>query len=397
MSANWPLVPLGEVLQRRQDFIDLHPTTDYRELTVKLWGKGVVLRRVVPGSAIAGTRRSVAKAGQFILSRIDARNGAFGIIPDQLDGSIVSNDFPVFSPNASRLLTEYLDWMSKTKAFIELCQRASEGTTNRVRLQETRFLAMQVTLPSLDEQRRIVARIEGLSSKILEASTLRQESGAATDALAPSSCEEVFRRLAGKHGTRRLSALCDSITDGDHNTPAFEKEGVRFIFVGNVSSGVLHFDNAKRVSLNYFQALRQHRVPRRGDILYTAVGATLGIPALVETDEPFCFQRHVAILKPNRDRVDARFLYFMLKSRTAFGRAWDSTTGSAQPTVPLRAIRDLEVPLPSSHEQQRVTNELQRLFAQAEELRTAQLGSSAGLDALMPAILDRAFRGEPWV
>ena len=91
-----------------------------------------------------------------------------------LDGAVVSSDFPVFTLNSARILPEFLDWMSKTHEFVDLCKAASEGTTNRVRLKEERFLATQITLPSLEEQRRIVARIEELAIKIEEARGLKK-------------------------------------------------------------------------------------------------------------------------------------------------------------------------------------------------------------------------------
>jgi type I restriction enzyme S subunit len=76
MSAMWPRVRLGEVLRRSAETVTISPEAEYREITVKLWGKGVVLRRAVSGTEIASDRRFLAKASQFILSRIDARNGA---------------------------------------------------------------------------------------------------------------------------------------------------------------------------------------------------------------------------------------------------------------------------------------------------------------------------------
>ena len=133
MSANWPEVPLADVLKKSEASTVIEPDTLYREVTVRLWGKGVVERRQVLGAEIGSGRRFCARSGQFILSRIDARNGALGIVPDELDGAVVSNDFPVFDIDESVLLPSFLRWMSQTRGFVELCQRASEGTTNRVR------------------------------------------------------------------------------------------------------------------------------------------------------------------------------------------------------------------------------------------------------------------------
>jgi type I restriction enzyme, S subunit len=393
MKKEWPKVRLGEVLTRNEESIALEPDTTYREITVRLWGKGVVLRGIVTGAEVATQRRYVARQGQFILSRIDARNGALGIVPPELDGAIVINDFPVFRIAEQRLLPAYLGWVSRTASFVEECLRASEGTTNRVRLQESKFLARELPLPPLAEQRRVVARIEELAAKVHEARSLRQRAAEEADALSQAGVEASYQRLRDRVESQPLANFCETITDGDHNTPAFSETGVRFIFVGNVSTGRLHFANSKLVDEEYFKRLRPERVPGRGDILYSAVGATLGIPAVVDSDEPFCFQRHIAILKPNRRQLDGQFAWHMLRSRTVFERAWASTTGSAQPTVPLRAIRELPIPVPPLPEQRRIVSELDALQAEVDVLKRLQTETTATLNALLPAILDRAFKG----
>ncbi len=134
MKNSWPAVQLDEVLTKSEEWVEIQPYEQYRQVTVRLWGEGVVLRNEVIGIDIAAKRRLVVRSGQFILSRIDARNGAFGLIPDSLDGAIVSNDFPTFNIDCERLHPRFLQWMSKTKDFVDLCRAASEGTTNRVRL-----------------------------------------------------------------------------------------------------------------------------------------------------------------------------------------------------------------------------------------------------------------------
>src|SRR5947209_16464937 len=115
MSDGFPMVRLGELLIKSESWIDVRPDKLYRQITVKLWGKGVTLRGEVSGAAIASPRQLLVKPEQFILSRIDARNGAFGLIPDSLDGAVVTSDFPVFSLNQTRILPKFLEWMSKTR------------------------------------------------------------------------------------------------------------------------------------------------------------------------------------------------------------------------------------------------------------------------------------------
>jgi type I restriction enzyme S subunit len=169
----WPMAPLGQLLVQSEETTEIQPDRRYRQVTVRLWGEGVVLRNEVSGTRISAKKRRVVHTGQFILSRIDARNGAFGLVPESLDGAVVSNDFPAFDVNRQWLEPGFLAWMSKTEDFVNLCRAASEGTTNRVRLKVDRFLEMPIPLPPLDVQRLIVARIEELAVLIEEAQGLR--------------------------------------------------------------------------------------------------------------------------------------------------------------------------------------------------------------------------------
>jgi type I restriction enzyme S subunit len=127
--------------------------------------------------------------------RVSTRNGAFGIIPDHLDAAVVSNDFPVFSLDTRRIDPAYLNWLSTTRDFIDLCRTASEGTTNRVRLKEDRFLATCIPLPPLAEQRRIVARVEALAAKVESARGLRQQTEAEADALLSAGARQIFASM----------------------------------------------------------------------------------------------------------------------------------------------------------------------------------------------------------
>jgi type I restriction enzyme S subunit len=206
--------------------------------------------------------------------------------------------------------------------------------------------------------------------------------------------DKVIQAAARDYGQTPLQQMCLSVTDGDHLTPSFTEEGVPFIFVGNVSTGRLHFRGCKFVSQEYFRTLDASRKPCKGDVLYSAVGATLGIPAIVDSDRDFCFQRHVAILKPDKSRLNSRFLWFMLRARSVHELAWKSTTGSAQPTIPLRGIRALPIPVPPLEKQARLVSYLDDLQARMDASTGLQSETAAELDALLPSILDKAFKGE---
>ena len=171
----WCSVPFGAFLSQSDDWIEPQPDQIYKQVTARLWGRGLRLRGEVYGSQIAARRQVRVRENQFLLSRIDARHGAFGLVPAELDGALVSGDFPAFDVDGSQTHPRYLEWYSKTNSFVDLCRRASEGSTNRVRLKEEGFLAMEMPLPSLDEQQHTAPRLDRAATLIEEAMKLREE------------------------------------------------------------------------------------------------------------------------------------------------------------------------------------------------------------------------------
>ncbi len=191
----------------------------------------------------------------------------------------------------------------------------------------------------------------------------------------------------------RLASLCRVVTDGDHLPPPKSEEGVAFLTIGNVSSGTLDFSNSRYVSQDYFDKITPYRRPEIGDLLYTVVGASYGRPVLVETDRPFCVQRHIAILKPAAE-LPLEYLHLLLRSPFAYDQATASLTGTAQPTIPLRPLRNFLVPLPPLAEQHRIVAKVDELMALCDQLEaqltTAQTDSRRLLEAVLDAALTPA-------
>jgi type I restriction enzyme S subunit len=153
-----------------------------------------------------------------------------------------------------------------------------------------------------------------------------------------------------------------------------------------MTTGTLDFEGSRFVPDSYYRELADFRRPIRGDILYTVVGATYGRPALVETDRPFCVQRHIAILKPPQS-IDVGFLMAVLRSPLAYDQASASTTGTAQPTIPLGSLRNFAVPLPPLAEQRRIVAKVAQLMALVDELETQLTASRATAANLLSALV----------
>lgn len=182
-------VALKNLLFKSNNWIQINPAKKYKQITVKIWGKGVILRNEVLGSEIASSKRLQVKSGQFIVSRIDARHGAFGLIPDFLNEAVVTNDFPVFDINTDKIRPKFLEYLSKTPDFIEICKQSSEGTTNRVRLKETKFLETIISPPSLEQQ----LWFENLITEIEILKKMKEKALEELDALLPSILYKAFK------------------------------------------------------------------------------------------------------------------------------------------------------------------------------------------------------------
>ena len=184
----------------------------------------------------------------------------------------------------------------------------------------------------------------------------------------------------------RLSSLFNAVTDGDHLPPPKSDDGVAFLTIGNITTGTLDFEGCRFVPDSYYRGLADFRRPIRGDILYTVVGATYGRPALVESDRPFCVQRHIAILKPPQS-VEVRFLMAVLQSPLAYDQASASTTGTAQPTIPLGSLRNFAAPLPPLAEQRRIVAKVEQLMALVDALETQLAASRTTAANLLSALV----------
>jgi type I restriction enzyme S subunit len=187
-----------------------------------------------------------------------------------------------------------------------------------------------------------------------------------------------------------LSDLFYAVTDGDHLPPPKSSDGIAFLTIGNITTGQLDFSEVRYVPKHYYDALAEYRQPRNGDFLYTVVGATYGRPAPVDTTRPFCVQRHIAILKPCQS-TNRAFLSLLLKSPLVYEQATASTTGTAQPTIPLGALRRFRVPLPPLSEQDRIARRVSELIALVdamdEQLRRTEATSEELLDAFTHLVL----------
>ena len=387
MNENGQTVRLGDLLSRSLEAIQPEPTAEYREISVRLWGKGVVERGRVTGSQLSG-RRFVARAGDFIISRIDARNGASGLVPQSLDGALVTNDFPLFKIDDEQLSPGFLEWLSRTAAFVDLCKRASEGTTNRVRLSEERFLALEIPLPPLAEQRRVVARIEELAAEIREARSLRHEAAEEAEAMMASAGAKWFAAKPGWQ-VKQVGDFCEPPQYGYTESASQERIGPRFLRITDIQDGRVNWE-----SVPFCRCPDPAKyLLKPDDLVFARTGATTGKSFVIRDCPEAVFASYLIRLRV-RDAVSVNYLYRYFQSPSYWEQIADEKKGTGQPNLNGSKLEKIKVPIAPPPEQRRIVAELDALQAQVDALKRLQTETATELGALLPSILDKAFKGE---
>ncbi|RJS56521.1 hypothetical protein CJ481_11800 [Bacillus subtilis] len=282
--------------------------------------------------------------------------------------------------------------------------------------------ASVLPIPPLNEQKRIVEKVERLLDKIEEAKQLIEEAKETFELRRAAILDKAFRGELSKglhvkeknennedeiefnHNNEEfyelpynwrwvsLESVCETITDGDHQAPPKSEEGIPFLVISNINKGVLDFQKTRFVPKEYYNKLHAKRKPKVGDVLYSVTGS-YGIPVLVDTDKEFCFQRHIAILKPSED-IRSKYLYYILKSRLVYNQATNYATGTAQLTVPLSGLRKIKIPLPSLNEQNYIVGKIERMFNKQAYAEKFCIISNENIEVLKQSILSKAFKGE---
>lgn len=173
------LESIGYFLTRNKTAISVEDDVLYKRVTIKTNNGGCCLRDELYGKQIGTKQQFIISSGQFILSKIDARNGAMAVVPSVCDKAIITGNFWTFDVNDNLIDSNYLSLVTTTKAFIAFAEKASNGTTNRHYLQEPLFLSQKIPLPSLAEQQALVSaydeKIEQSKKLELQAARIEQE------------------------------------------------------------------------------------------------------------------------------------------------------------------------------------------------------------------------------
>ena len=212
------------------------------------------------------------------------------------------------------------------------------------------FDALPFYLPPYEKQCEIAEVLDKVTSLI----SLRKQQLAKLDELVKTRFVEMFGDpVTNPKGYEKykLENLARKISDGVHSKPDYTETGRPFLSVVNINKGVINFKNCKYVSEDAYQKMIKSTHPERGDVLYTKVGATYGIPAYVDTDIAFCLYVSVCLIKPKREVINPRFLSLSMEMPYVKHQADRRIKGIGVPDLHLNQISEFEILCPPLKEQ----------------------------------------------
>jgi type I restriction enzyme, S subunit len=397
----WPTVRLGEVLKEQDSSVPVSELNEVNLAGVYSFARGLFKRGPMLSGETSYKSYNRLVPDDFVISVPKAWEGALARVTPEFEGWFLSPVFPTFRANRVRLEPAFLEWFCKRESVWTQLQRKSRGIgARRESVHPKQFLSLEIPLPPLAEQRRVVARIEELAAQIHEASTLRHQAAEETEALysqqlgvAMTPHGEGWKRETVADVIKSMDAgwspQCDDIPAGDGKWGVLKTTAVQWCDFQPQHNKTLP---ATLKPIPEFSV-------KEGDVLVTRAGPRkrVAVVAAVRRGEPrLTISDKLIRLRTDRTKIEPRFLELSLASPFSQEHLVQRKTGlaDAQVNISQTILKATPIAFPPLPEQRRIVAELDALQAEVDGLKRLQAETAQELNALLPSILDRAFKGE---
>jgi len=396
LPKEWQTVHLQNIFKtvdKKERELTVQSETVYRLLTVKLYAKGIILRGIKKGKDISAKKLYKVQEGDFVFSKIDARNGAWGFVNQDLSGALVSGDFPILLLNHELAHADFVMFLLSIPASWKVLRNLSVGTTNRRRIQPQEMLSfLKISLPPIPEQRaiahvlRTVQESKEAAEKVIGALwELKKSLMRHLFTYGPIFIEEISRIRLQETETGPIPAHWRMVQLGEvisftrkpKNLDLSAFEAIPFIPMDLVPNNA---ELIKGYELRPGNTIRSGTYCEKGDILLAKITPSFenGKQGIVDTI-PLGFAyatTEVFAFKAKLEQVERKFLFQYLKIprvRANIAEKMEGTTGRQR--VPKKVIEHYPFPLPPLPEQRQIAEILQAVDRkiEAEENRKAAL------------------------
>ncbi|EHY1327202.1 restriction endonuclease subunit S [Campylobacter lari] len=327
--------------------------------------------------------------------------GKSGIIPKELNGAILTENAVKLEYIQNNISNKFMYFFTLSNIFKTQIQTSTKIVA-QPKLAITRLKQIQIPLPPLKEQERIVGILDESFAKIDESIKILEQNLLNLDELMQSALQKAFNPLKDNAKEnyklpqgwewKNLGEIC-FITDGTHKTPNYIEKGVPFLSVKNISKGFFDLSDVKYISLEEHNKLIKRAKPEFGDILICRIG-TLGKAIKISLDFEFSIFVSLGLLKP-KVKIISDYLVYFLNSYFIEGWINNNKVGGGTHTAKLNLniLEKCPIALPSLKEQEQIASYLDRLSLNIKDLKQNYQTQIKNLQELKKSLLDKAFKG----
>lgn len=355
----FPFESLGALIIQKENKIKLQDDVLYKQVTIKLYGKGVLVRQEVTGDEIKTEAQFIVNAGDFIMSKIDARNGAFGIVPEILDGAVVTTSFPYFQIQTDKVNPQYLESIVTQKSFYDQINNMVSGATGRRSVEVDNFLELQIPLPPLGVQNEIVGKIEKQKQIIEGVDKIEENFKPYIDF--DSKWEKVNLGDVAKVNHGVIYSKKDEV----------DVDGHKILRANNVSlHGNLVLDDIKQISKEL--KFKNDQKLNKDDILICLASGSkdhVGKVAFIKEDTEFYFGGFMGVLRVDKKNIFPLYCYYLLCDIKFNNYLRKSISGVNINNLNSTILSEFQIPIPSLEIQRQIVEKLDKQMQALEGVR----------------------------
>jgi type I restriction enzyme, S subunit len=393
MKQNWEIKKLKEVCEKITD--GTHQTPKYFDegfmfLSSKNVTSGKIdwdnVKYIDEKQHLEMHKRVAPRIGDILL----AKNGTTGVAAI-VDREIVFDIYVslAFLRPLKTIYPEYLlKFINSPLAKKQFNKRLKGSGVPNLHLEEIR--EVEIPLPPLKEQQRIVAILDEAFTDIDKAKTNTEQNLKNAKELFESELQRVFSEKGDGWEEKKLSEIYD-VRDGTHDSPKYQENGYPLITSKNLKNDLISFDKISYISEEDFTNINKRSKVDKGDILFAMIG-TIGNPVVV-IDEPNFAIKNVALFKVPKNQ-NSFFLKYFLDAKSTIDKMMKDANGTTQKFVGLGYLRSFPILLPTIKDQQTIVSKLDALREQTKKLEAVYEKKLQDLAELKKSVLSKAFSGE---
>ena len=430
---SWRKVELSALLIQIKHIVKIDNSKEYKLVTVS--SKGTITQReIVKGVEIKGEKAFEAKSGKFIYSRLSVHNGAFGIVPLELDGALLTSEMPIFEIS-DKILPEFLIYSLQLPTFKFQLEQLTKGV-GRTRVKEANFLSLIIDLPNISDQETIIKSLikaeqhSGLiSSELTHQLTLvkklRQQflQDAVQGKLVEQNkkdepASELLKKIKKEKEKLKKGNVLEPISEASisysipknwiwckfgeviqmtrgkfsirpRNDPSYFGGEYPFIQIGSLDEKGSVINEAKQ-TLNEKGIKVSKKFPEN-TIAIAIVGGTIGNLGVLGRE--MYFTDSIIGILPNQFYNQEFILnYLRYKQPEIKSEAYQM---AGQPNIKIPTLENLLFPMPPLEEQKRIVQKVDELMHYCNELEASIKESESQNEKLLQQVLREALRKEP--